>query len=288
MGPRSQAQANILGAAYVAAASLTFALTGVAVRMAAETLPNEAIVFWRNLISLLILFPWIVWRWPHSVRTRNLNLHLLRSLATLAALYCYYLALTKIPLADAVLLTFSSPLFVPLIGFLLFRFHIDRTVIVAVLVGFLGIVLVIKPGSAIFEPAALIALLAGLFGALAVTAIWRMSGAEPAARILVYFAAIGLVVSSVPMFWIWRLPTPGEWPALVAVGALSTLAHLWFAHGCTIAPSDRANTLNYMSVVFAALLGWAIWDEQIDALAVTGAALVVVAGIIVVRCRKAG
>src|SRR6185295_8598396 len=98
-------------AVLVVASSLLFALAGVAVKLAVTDLPKEVVVFFRNLLSLTLLLPWVAVRGLGAVRTRQFPLHLLRAGSTLSALYCYYYAVSRIPLADAVLLQFTGPIF---------------------------------------------------------------------------------------------------------------------------------------------------------------------------------
>ncbi|MEE8624312.1 MAG: EamA family transporter, partial [Acidiferrobacterales bacterium] len=106
----------VVGALFVVAAGLMFALAGASIKMASVNLSSPSIVFWRNAISLVILMPWVLWYFPESLQTGNSKLILMRALAILAAIYCYYFALSTIPMVDAVLLTFSSPIFVPILG----------------------------------------------------------------------------------------------------------------------------------------------------------------------------
>jgi drug/metabolite transporter (DMT)-like permease len=278
----------VLGALFVVAAGLMFALAGASIKMASANLSSPSIVFWRNAISLVILMPWALWYWPESLQTRNLNLILLRAVAVVASLYCYYFALSAISMVDAVLLNFSSPIFVPILGFLIYRFPINKTVLVAVAIGFAGVALVLKPGMGVFEPAALIALAAGVLGGLAVVAIWRMHGDEHPARIAFYFAFFGLLISGVPMLWIGQMPDLNDWLPLLMLGVFSTAAHLLLAYGCLMAPTDRVITLDYTAVIFAAILGWLFWDEGVDTFVIVGTMLVVGAGILVTRGTRAG
>ena len=276
-------QQVMLGAAFVLAAGLMFALAGMAIKMAGKTITSTEVLFWRNVLSLLILTPWILWNWPQSVRPKHLGLIVMRGVTVVAALLCYYYAVTVIPLADAVLLNFSAPIFIPILGFLLFRFALNRTVLVAVIIGFLGVALILKPGTDLFQPAALLALTAGALGGLSAVAIWRMPTSESAACIAVFFALIGILITAVPVLMEPRLPPPETWTPLIMLGIFSTAAHVLYAHGCLIAPTDRVSTLNYTAVFFAAALGWMIWDEQVDWFMAVGTVLVIGASVIAVR-----
>ena len=276
----------MLGASCVVGAALMFALAGMSIKMAAVTLSNETIVFWRNAISLAILLPWALVnrsRWFHR---GNMDLIAARALAVLASLYCYYYAVAEISLADAALLNFSSPIFVPVLGFLLFGFGLDSRVLVAVLVGFLGVSIVLQPGASVFQPAAAIGLLGGALGGLAVVVLWKMPGGEHPGRIAFFFTLIGVAVSAVPAVSVGEWPGKEAWMALLMLGAFSTAAHILLAWGCLIAPADRVITLDFTAVVFASALGWLIWNEEPDLSLFLGGTLIIGAGIYVTRMRS--
>lgn len=275
-----------LGAGCVVGAALMFSLAGMSIKMATGSLPNETIVFWRNAISLAILTPWAFMQRRRWFRRDNMKLITARALTVLAVFYCYCYTIGIIPLAVAALLNFSSPIFVPLLGLLLFRFALDKRVLLAVLIGFLGVSLVLQPGAGVFESAALIGLLGGALGGLSVVVLWKMPSAEHPARIAFFFALIGAVISAVPMLLSGEWPSSGDWLPLVMLGVFSTAAQLLFALGCLIAPTDRVITLDYTVVLFASALGWMIWGEEPGLTLVLGGALIIGAGIYVTRPRR--
>ena len=276
----------ILGAALVAAAGLMFALAGMGIKMAEESLSSFEVLFWRNVLSLAILTPWVLWHWPRSMRPAHRGLMAMRGVALVAALLCYYHAVSVLPLAEAVLLNFSAPIFVPVLGFLLFRFALDGRVLAAVLIGFAGVALILKPGTEFFQPAALIGAASGVLGGLSAVAIWRMPTDENPIRIAVYFALIGILVTLTPVLMDPTLPPAEAWPGLIMLGVFSTAAHVLFAKGSLIAPTDRVGTFIYTAVVFAAVFGWLFWDEGVDWLMAGGAVLIVAAGVIAIRAGR--
>ena len=210
----------ILGAALVAAAGLMFALAGMGIKMAEESLSSFEVLFWRNVLSLAILTPWVLWHWPRSMRPAHRGLMAMRGVALVAALLCYYHAVSVLPLAEAVLLNFSAPIFVPVLGFLLFRFALDGRVLAAVLIGFAGVALILKPGTEFFQPAALIGAASGVLGGLSAVAIWRMPTDENPIRIAVYFALIGILVTLTPVLMNPTLPPAEAWPGTDHAGRL--------------------------------------------------------------------
>ena len=141
-----------------------------------------------------------------------------------------------IPLADAALLSFTAPVFVPILGILLFRFAVDGRVLLAVFVGFLGVSLVLQPSTGVFGNGAGVGMLSGVFGGLSIVLLWRMQGTEQPGRIAFVFSLTGALVSAVPMVLSGKWPVESDWITLLALGVCSTLAVLLLAWGCMIAP----------------------------------------------------
>lgn len=277
------------GAAYMLAAGLLFAATAAIIKNVSAQLPNEMVVFFRNLIGLAALAPWLVRRGPRHFATRHLGAHLMRALAGLAAMYCYFYAIARLPLAEAVLLNYSAPLFIPLAALLWVREPFSTRLWWPIGIGFAGIALILKPGLTLFTPVALLGLAAGVFSALAMAGIRRLAATEPATRIVFYFTLIATLISALPLAWRWQAPEPALWLQLLLIGLLSTAAQLLLTRAYAHAPAAQVGPFAYGIVVFAGLIGWALWAEVPDALSLAGALLVVFAGALTIRIagRKA-
>jgi drug/metabolite transporter (DMT)-like permease len=265
------------------ASALLFALMGAGVKIAARTLPNAQVVFFRCALGLLVLLPWVAPRGLAGLRTARWREHLVRGLAGLGAMYCFFYALAHMRLPDAVLLNYSLPLFMPFVEALWLGEPIPRRLWGPVGLGFAGIVLILKPGLALFQPVALVGLLAALFASVAQVGIRQLTRTEPVARIVFYFGVVSTVVSAVPLVGSRRLPHGNEWMVLVAIGVLATVAQLFLTSAYGHAPAARVGPFIYSSVAFAGLLEWALWDSIPDALAFTGMVLVAAAGVLALR-----
>jgi drug/metabolite transporter (DMT)-like permease len=217
------------------------------------------------------------------LKTKNLRGHLGRGLAGVAAMYCYFYAIAHLPLAEAVLLNFSTPLFIPFIAHLWLGEKVSARIWAAIGVGFVGIVLILKPGLDLFTPVSLIGLASGLFAALAMVSIRRLTHTEPTLRIVFYFSAVCTAVSAVPLIWRWQAPDPGLWTLLILMGALASLAQLLLTRAYSHAPAAQVGPFTYSTVVFAAAIGWMFWGEIPDLLSFGGTALVCLAGIMTIR-----
>ena len=271
------------GALYMIGSSLLFAGMGIAVKYASTALSNETIVFFRSAAGLLAVLPLALHRGVERLRTEHLGLHLLRGLAGLAAMYCFFFAIAHLPLAEAVLFNYATPLFVPFIAWLWLRERFAPMLWIFISIGFVGIALILKPTPATFNPVSLIALAAGLCAALAMVTIRRLTRTEPSFRIVFYFGAVSTLVSAVPLLWAWQTPPAALWAVLVAMGILGTGAQLLLTRAYALAPAALVGPFTYTTVAFATVFGAVLWQERLDGMALSGIALVCVAGVLVLR-----
>jgi drug/metabolite transporter (DMT)-like permease len=268
----------------VIAAELMFVCMGAGIRMAAQDMPNTGIVFFRNFIGLSILLPLILRHGAKNLRTQVAHLHLLRGLAGLSAMYCFFYAIAHIPLADAMLLKLSAPLFIPIVAFVWLKESVPLRVRAAIALGFAGVALILKPDFAGFSPIAAIAVLGGLFAAIAKVTVRRLSRTEPTTRIVFYFALVGSLVSSIPLFWTWQAPSAQAAVWLLLIGVFATLGQLLLTQGFSLAPAARMGAFGFFSVIFGALAGWLFWDEILSWTTAAGSLLVILAGVAASRC----
>lgn len=272
------------GALFMLGSAALFAAMGGLIKIVSVRLPNEMVVFFRSAVGLLALIPWVWYRGGlNALRTQHPRRHLMRALAGLAAMYCYFYAIAHMPLAEATLLNYSTPLFVPFIAWLWLGEPVGRSLKVALAIGFAGIVLILKPGLSLLTPVALVAAAAGVFAAVAMVSIRRLSHSESTTRIVFYFTAISTVISAVPLAWSWRTPEPGLWAPLISMGVVASAAQLMLTRAYACAPAAQVGPFTYATVVFAALVGWLFWAEIPDVFSVFGALLVALGGVLAIR-----
>jgi len=149
--------------------------------------------------------------------------------------------------------------------------------------GFVGILLVLKPGSEFFSPASLVGLASAMFAAVAQVGIRRLTRTEPAARIVFYFALIGTVASAPAALAAWRPPTGAMWAVLLVMGFLATLGQLSMTRAYSHAPAAQVGPFIYAGPIFAGLFDWWMWKVLPDRLFVVGALLVAVAAVLTLR-----
>ena len=274
------------GALLMVLAALCFALMGGGVKVASQTLPNTMVVFFRNAVGLVILLPWLLREGPRGLKTRHLGEHLVRGLAGVAAMACFFYAIARMPLASAVLLNHSLPLFLPLIERAWLGDPFPPRIWTPLGVGLLGVLLILRPGSDLFTPVSLVGLSAAVFAALAQVGIRRLTATEPVTRIVFYFALIATTASALPLVGTWRNPSREAWLALLVVGLSATVAQFFLTSAYQFAPAALIGPFIYFGVVFAGILDWIAWQNLPEPTFVGGAALVVFAAVLMLRQRQ--
>jgi len=270
---------------FVLAAEFSFTSMAVVVKMAASHLPNESIVFFRNFFVMLFLLPWILPKTKQTLATDIPHLHILRSLSGLSSMYCYYYAIGNIPLSEAALLKQTAPFFIPFITFFWFGERIYMMTAWAILLGFLGVIIILRPDVNI-SSIAWIGVVGSMFAALSKSSIRRMSATEPSIRIVFYFTAIGALVSAIPMTWAWVTPDSHALLLMFLLAVFGTIAQLCMTKGFKLAPTSQLAVFTYASIIFATIYGWIFWHEWIDYRFFIGSVLIFTAGVLITSTNK--
>lgn len=274
----------LLGSIYICISATMFAVAGAAVKLALHDVSPVQLVFWRNLMSMVFFFGFLLAVRPAAfscLRSEMVGLHLLRSVLSLCVLYAYFYAVSQIDLATAVLLLSTSPVFVPILALLFMRHLSASTVWIGVLIAFVGVALVVDPTLKYsFDFSNYIGLgsglLSGILGGAATVVIWKMSGTESPDRQMIYFTFVSFVLSMPFVLLAWEMPKPVAFVPIVCLGIATTLAQYFLAKGCEVAPADKINTWNYLSIVIAGLAAYVGWNETLRPVTILGMILVVV------------
>ncbi len=248
---------------------------------AASGLSTAIVSFFQSFISLLLFLPWIMRHGLADLRTNQLPLQIARALAGLLSQVLYFWAVKEMTLINAVLLVNAAPLFIPLVALVWNRTPITRAVGISLFVGFVGVVLIIRPGLGLLtDPAALIALSAALFSAIALVSVNKLSGHNQPDTILFYYFFIASLATLPFAIASWSAPTPREWGLLIGVGVFMALAQLLIILAYQHATASQIAPFNYSVVIFSGLLGWIFWHNALDWISVLGIILVCVGGIL--------
>jgi drug/metabolite transporter (DMT)-like permease len=275
------------GALLMVASATLFAAMAAMVALAARELANAEIVFFRHFIMVAFLLPWLLRHGRPALATRDLGGHLVRGLAGVTAVACHFYAVARLRLADAMLLNQSMPLFIPLVERAWLGERIPPRLWGVLALGFAGLLLILRPGSGVFEPVALVGLSSALFAAIAQVGIRRLTRTEPVNRIILYFGLVASAVALAPAAWWWTTPSRQTWAVLLLMGVFATIGQLTLTRAYFHAPAARVGPFLYAGPVFAGLLDWLIWGRLPDLLFVAGACVVIASATLALRLRGA-
>ena len=269
-------------------AATLFALMGVLVKQASVNFSSPELVFYRSVFGLVAIWLGIAWQRRHffaPLKTQHLGTHFWRGLSGFIALVLFFYALGRLPLTTAVTLNYTAPLFLAVLSGVWLRERHGRGLLLAVLLGFVGIVLLLRPqlDGSNWLPA-LAGLGSGLLAAVAYVNIKRLGSlGEPEWRVVFYFTLLATLGGGAWMLLVgFTPPALADLPVLLGIGLTATLAQLALTRAYQRGRTLTVGALAYSTVVFSALYGVLLFDERLPPIAWLGVALIVMAGILAV------
>ncbi|MEQ1350918.1 DMT family transporter [Acinetobacter junii] len=254
-----------------------FSIMGICIRYASQTVDNYTIVFFRNFVGLMLFLPFIMKQGTSFVKTEKLWMHTWRSLVGLAAMYGFFYAIAHLKLSNAMVFTYSSPIFIPLIAWLFLKERITKAMLMAAALGFLGVFCVAKPDQGLWNWVSAIGIASSLLASMAFVTVRALTKTEPPERIVFYFCLIGSLLSAIPMFWVWRPYALKELFFLIAAGILANVSQIFMSHAYRLAPAGQIAPVNYMAIIFAGVWGFFLWQETPDFYSLFGFGLILLA-----------
>lgn len=262
---------------YLMISALLFSITGICVRYASATMDNYAIVFFRNAVGLFIFIPMLIKQGMSFLKTKKLWMHTWRSVVGLGAMYGFFYAIAHLKLSNAMVFNYSSPIFIPIIAWLFLKEKITGTMIVAALIGLIGVLFVAKPDSGLFDINSIVGVAACIMSALAFVTVRALTNTEPPTRVVFYFCVFGTLLSGIPMFWHGRLYTWHELMLVFCAGMLANISQLFMSYAYSLAPASQIGPMNYIAIIFAGIWGYLFWQEIPDMYALIGFGIIILA-----------
>lgn len=267
------------------ASALSFSLMGVCVKQVGGRIPVAEVVFARAIVSVALSW-WLLHRAGIPAWGKRRWLLIWRGAIGTAALMCVYAALAALPLAAATVLQYLYPPFTALLAWLLLGEPIGKRVLAAMVLGWLGVLLVAQPAGllqggvtlALFP--VLIAVAGALLTALAYVSVRSLGTSEHPLVIVFYFPLVALPLSLPLVALNPVLPTPAELLWLIGVGIFTQLGQVYLTRSLTALPAAKATAISYVQVLFAGGWGWLLFGESIDNWTLAGAGLVLAATLV--------
>ena len=275
--------ANARGALWVTGGTMIFAFNDTLVKALGGTIHPVQMTFFRYCVGTLLLVP-VFWRAGFGVMaTRRLPLHVARGILGGVGQAGAFYAVVHLLLADATAISFSRPLFMTLLAVFVLGETVGWRRWAATIVGFGGVIVMVRPGHADLDLAWIVALVTALIFAVAMILIRKLAQTEPTTRILFYYHLTGLGFFVAPAIWVWRTPVGEEWIFLMSIGAMTTLAMVCFVRGLAAGEASIVGPMEYTRLIYAAFFGYFLFAEVPVIWTWIGAAIIIASAFYIAR-----
>lgn len=247
------------------------------IKLAGSSLHVMQVVFVRQIIILLIMSPKLSRNFPESVKTSQPLLHLLRVCAALVAMLCGFTAVINMPLADATAIGFAKSLFVTIFAIILLKETVGIRRWCATLIGFLGVVVMMQPGTSGFNIYGVYAAVAAVAAGLVMVLLRVISRKDPPSTLLFYQGIGVAVILFIPAVINWQTPSAIEWALLLAIGVTGYLSQLCNIYAYKYGEASLLAPLEYTRILYATVIGLFVFGDIPGVNTVIGASIVVLA-----------
>jgi drug/metabolite transporter (DMT)-like permease len=223
---------------------------------------------------LFIFLPFISRKGIGFFKTEKIWMHTWRAMIGLIAMYGFFYAIAHLKLSNAMVFTYSSPIFIPLIAWLFLKEKITSSMLLAAAIGLAGVIFVAKPDAGMFNQMSVIGLGASFLAAMAFVTVRALTITESPEKIVFYLCFIGTLISMIPMFWLWRPYTWTELGFLIGAGLLANISQIFMSNAYKLAPAGQIGPVNYIAIIFAGIWGFIFWQEIPDYYSLMGFGLI--------------
>jgi len=242
--------------------------------------PAPVQLFWRQLSGLMLLSPLIIRAGSAAYRTTRWKVILFRSACATAGLATWIYASTRLPVATATTLSFTRPLWIVLLAWLILKERVPAAKWIAILIGFAGVLVMVQPGASTAQPLAQIAAIgSSLLFAFSFVSIKSMSGDNDPLVILVWSCTLGVAFTAVPTTLLWRTPSPGELAVLCGLGIASLAAFACLLKALSFSGAAALMPMDYLRLPLIMVAGMLLFNEHPDATGLAGAGLIMLAAL---------
>jgi S-adenosylmethionine uptake transporter len=303
LAPSTRIDRPLQGIGFIAVGASVFPIQDVLIKGLSGAYPVLQIVFVRSLVSIG-LFAFLIWR-EHDSATFPIQrpwLHVIRGSLGLLSFTAYYMAIAALPLATVTAVAFAAPLFVTMLSALALREPVDRRSWWAVLAGFAGVLIVMRPGAAAFEPAALLAVLSALCYAISQTITRHLGRTDSGATIVMTSTMVAIVVAGVTGLIVgsgdhgagmhpslaflvrgWTMPPWGVLGRMALCGLISGVGIYCLTQAYRVAPGSTVAPFEYIMIGWAVLWGYVFWRDIPGPATVIGVLTTTGAGVYVLQ-----
>jgi drug/metabolite transporter (DMT)-like permease len=286
MSARSVASPVVRAAVWMTGALASFTGMAIAARQLSFHMGTFEILFFRSLVGLAIVAPLVLWNRVDVFRASRLGLQIGRNAIHFAGQFCWVIGVAVLPLAQVFAIEFTMPIWVAFMAAFFLRERLTGPRMVAVIGGFIGVLIIVRPGLAGFNPASVIVLAGAIFFAASVVMTKVLTRTDSTLAILFFMAVVQLPMGLVPALRDWVTPGIGELPWILLIGVAALTAHYTLTRALRIADASVILPIDFMRVPIVAVVGFLIYSEALDPWVFVGALVIFASNYYVVRAEN--
>lgn len=285
--PRMATQSNLKAAFWMGCSLGCMILMTWAGRETTRELDVFQVMEMRSLIGLIMLYPlvYLAGGFPAMATKRPLQ-HIGRNIAHYTGQFAWLAALTMIPLAQLVAIEFTTPIWTALLAMAFLSERMTTPKTIAVALGLIGVVVIVRPGVGSFDAGHMIVLGAAVAFGVSMTMTKSLTRTESVVRIIFWMLAIQSVIGLVPAVLVWRTPSADVWPWIVVIAFGGSYAHYCMAQALSHADATVVTPMDFLRVPATAALGYFAYSERVDMLTVLGTVLILAGNLINLTVRQ--
>jgi drug/metabolite transporter (DMT)-like permease len=277
--PPADASTVPRGIASMLLAVAIFSCMDALIKWLSATYPTIEIVFFRSAFAFLPLLPALASGGRAALRTRRPLVQAGRAALGLVSMIAFFYCFRVMPLADVFGIAFSAPIFVTALSVPLLGERVGIRRWSAVVVGFIGVLVILRPDSGLLASASWIALFATVLYALGQIFVRDLTKTETTTCIVFYVTFTTTIASGIAMPFYWVTPSLADAPLLAAVGILGGLAQLAFTRAFRLAPAAVISPFDYTGLLYASVIGYYVWGDVPTVIFLVGAGIVMASGL---------
>ncbi|SKA33405.1 Permease of the drug/metabolite transporter (DMT) superfamily [Enhydrobacter aerosaccus] len=266
---------NVQGALWLVSGGFIFTTNSAMIRLLSAEIEGVQTAFFRAFFSVLLLTPMMLNGRVQPWRSKRIQGHFWRTFMGTCSMVLGFYAVSMLPLADATALAFSQPLFSVVIAAAIAGEKVRWRRWAATIVGFVGVLVMVRPGSGSLQPGAVVALLNALSVAVSIYLVRRLSDSEAPLMILTQFAIFSTLLLTIPAIWLWRWPSAYGWALAIGISITATLGQYFWVQAFASGEMSAVAPFDYLRLPFAVFVGWLIWGEMPVIWTYIGAAIVI-------------
>jgi drug/metabolite transporter (DMT)-like permease len=270
------------GLLYMFMATIVLACMHGMVRYLGTDLHPFVIAFYRNLFGLIAILPLVFKAGLSGLQTRRPGVVLLRSISGVFAMLSWFYGLSKVPTAEATALSFTAAIFTALVAYILLGEKMRLHRWIAILGGFVGVIVVLQPNTENYNPYMLLVLVSCVFWGLSVTLVKLLTRTDSTISIVAWMSILLTVMSLPPALLYWQWPDADQFILLGIMGVLATLGHLGMTQALSLADTTAVMSIDFMRLIWAALIGTLFFGDVFDIYTWIGATIIFSSGLYIV------